>query len=104
MCYNIGMSSEKFEINLRGGAEVLQEMSKGIIKESGSKIESRARRIITSMSGGKDLSIDISAPAVGIISVGKRAIVKVEINYKNSRGRFIADTALKKSIDAGRIK
>ena len=104
MCYNIGMSSERFEINLKGGAEVLQEMSKGIIKESGSKIESRAKRIISSMSGGKDLSIDISAPAVGIISAGKRAIVKVEISYKNSRGRYIADTALRKSIDAGRIK
>jgi len=98
------MSSERFEINLKGGAEVLQEMSKGIVQESALKIENRARRIASSMSGGKDLSIDISSPTVGIISVGKRAIVKIEIGYKNSRGRFIADTALKKSIDAGRIK
>ena len=104
MCYNIRMSSERFEINLKGGAEVLQEMSKGIVQESALKIENRARRIASSMSGGKDLSIDISSPTVGIISVGKRAIVKIEIGYKNSRGRFIADTALKKSIDAGRIK
>lgn len=96
------MKDVGFSLNIQGGGEVLQNMAKNIVQERSNKIASRANQIVKSMSGGENLGVEAKAPQVGVIGRGARAIGRVEITYTNSRGQYIATTALKKSLDAGR--
>lgn len=80
-----------FQLDLRGGADVLQNMAMEQVRRSTKAIESRAN-------GLSNVKF-ASSVSVGINKRGQRAIGIVSANTKNP----YAVSLLKKSIDAGRV-
>lgn len=84
-----------FQLDLKGGAEVLQNMAMPIVTKATNAIASRASQL----SGFKFRP----TTTIGVNVKGARALGKVEYKATNPHDRNIAMDALQKSIDAGRV-
>lgn len=90
-----------FQLDLAGGAEVLQNMAAPLIRQSAQAVGSRAQSMAGSISSNAP-TINVSTE-VGVIKRGQRAIGTVSANPVNARQRYVAIEALKKSLDAGKV-
>lgn len=84
-----------FQLDLTGGAVVLQQMAMKQVQASARSIASRAQSI-----SGVEMSV---TSGVGMIKRGDRAIATVSANGKNAHETYKATTALMKSTDAGKV-
>lgn len=89
-----------FQLDLSGGAEVLQRMAQPMIKKSGEAIASRANSMAREISS-KPPKIT-SHTSVGTIKRGARAISVVK-GDGDARDAYIASEAIRKSLDAGKV-
>ena len=90
-----------FQLDLAGGAEVLQNMAAPLIRQSAIAVANRARGMGSSISSNAPV-FEVSV-ATGVIKRGQRAIGTVSANPVNDRQRYVAIEALKKSMDAGKV-
>ena len=103
MGYTIGMSKSSFSLDIpEAGLAILQNMSMAVVKQSANAMAVRARSMSSSLSSDPP-SISVST-SVGTIKRGVRAIATVSAEGKNARQNYIGFMALKKAIDAGRVK
>lgn len=95
-----------FWLNLDGGAYVLQKMAQGVVKQSAQAIQARATSIVPSVMARSDR---VAPPTftvetrVRFNSRGARAIAIVR-GGGTSRQMYLANMALAKSINAGRVR
>lgn len=90
----------RFQLNLAGGAEILQNMAASAVNQSANAIAGRARSNAASLSS-KPPKIDVYS-SVGVIKRGSRAIAVVRADG-NSRDVYIATKAISKAKDAGKV-
>lgn len=90
-----------FQLDLSGGADVLQNMAMSQINQSAQAVGSRAQSMANSISSQAP-TINVSTQ-VGVIKTGQRAIGTISANPANARQRYVAIEALKKSLDAGKV-
>ena len=89
-----------FQLDLSGGAEVLQQMAQPLIDKSGQAIASRANSMAKEISSNPPA---IKAKTnVGVIKRGSRAISTVQ-GGGDARDAYIASEAIRKSLDAGKV-
>ena len=90
-----------FQLDIQGGRDILQNMSKSVIEQSANAIAARARSIASSISSNPP-DIEVSTN-VGTIRNGMRAIGTVSAQAADQHQLYIAHQALEKSKDAGRV-
>ncbi len=101
MLYNTGMGRNvTFQLDLKGGAEILQRMAAPIVKKSADAIASRAQSNASSMTS-KPPTIKVFS-SVGVIKRGSRAIAIVRADG-SSRDVYIAAQSIRKAKDAGKV-
>lgn len=83
------------------GMAILQRMAKPVIKKAGMAILARAASMASSIS--TDPPTFTIEDEVGVIKRGTRAITTVSAPFTNTREEYVANQALAKSKDAGRI-
>lgn len=89
-----------FQLDLKGGAEILQRMAAPIVKKSADAIASRAQSNASSMTS-KPPTIKVFS-SVGVIKRGSRAIAVVK-GGGTQRDVYIATEAIRKAKDAGKL-
>lgn len=89
-----------FQLDPKGGAEVLQQMMMPTIRRAGEQIASRAESMAGSVSTNPP-KISVST-AVGRIKRGERAIATIRADGLNAHSNYIGHMVLVKSKDAGR--
>lgn len=90
-----------FQLDPKGGEEILQRMVAPTIRKSAEAIAARARSMVQSMTS-KPLEITVSNE-IGIIRRGLRSIATVRARSNTKHGLYVARMALTKSRDAGRV-
>lgn len=90
-----------FQLDPKGGEDILQRMVAPTIEKAAQAIASRASSMAGSLTS-EPVDITVSN-AIGIIRRGNRAISTVRANAKTKHGAYIARIALTKSRDAGRV-
>ena len=91
-----------FQLDLHGGADLLQLMAMKQVKKSTEAIAARANGMTTSMSSNPP-KIETNTE-VGMIKKGDRAIGTIYANVENKHEHFVAAEAILKSIDAGKVR
>lgn len=91
----------RFQLNLSGGADVLQNMAQRVVNNSAKSIAGRANSVAGSMTS-KPPTFKVYS-SVGVIKRGQRAISVVKSESTNPRQTYIANQALVKSRDAGKL-
>lgn len=91
-----------FQLDPKGGEEILQRMVAPTIQKSAEAIASRARSMAASMTSDPP-EITVSNE-IGIIRRGNRAISTVKAKGNTKRAQYIGRIALSKSRDAGRVQ
>lgn len=89
-----------FQLDLKGGAEILQRMAAPIVKKSADAIASRAQSNASSMTS-KPPTIKVFS-SVGVNKRGSRAIAVVK-GGGTQRDVYIATEAIRKAKDAGKL-
>lgn len=89
------MAKNTFQLDLKGGREVLTKMARPMVFKSTQAIASRAARL-----AGINFKV---SKAVGVNKKGERALGEISFSSTDKRDLFLATDALKKSIDAGRV-
>lgn len=90
-----------FVLDPAGGAEILQNMSAKVIKQSAEAIAARARSMASSISDNPpEISV---ATKVGTIKRGVRAIATISAIGSDAHENYIGHIALAKAKDAGRV-
>lgn len=90
----------RFQLNLAGGAEILQNIAASAVNQSANAIAGRARSNAASLSS-KPPKIDVYS-SVGVIKRGSRAIAVVK-GGGTQRDVYIATEAIRKAKDAGKL-
>lgn len=90
-----------FQLDLTGGAAVLQVMAAPEVRKSANAISQRAGSMASSMSSNPP-NIRVSTE-VGVIKRGLRAIATVS-GGGDARQTYIAHEAIKKAVDAGKVR
>lgn len=91
----------KFQLDPKGGEDILQRMVEPTITKSAQAIAARASSMAQSMtSEPPEISV---VNTIGIIKRGMRAISTVRSVGKNKHAQYIGRLALSKSRDAGRV-
>lgn len=85
------------------GDIILQNMAAQTGKLSAESIAQRANSIGAAMDTDNAPTFEVYSN-VGTIKKGRRAISTVKANANNQRSAYIARQALRKAIDAGRLK
>lgn len=89
-----------FQLDPRGGAEVLQQMMMPTIRKSGAAIAARGQSMASGISSNPP-KVTVSTK-VGIIKRGQRAIATVRAEGNNAHANYIGHIVLAKAKDAGR--
>lgn len=90
-----------FQLDPKGGEDILQKMVEPTIRKAANAIADRATSMVQSMSSNPP---EISTSnAIGIIRRGMRAISTIKATGNNKHALYIARVALKKAKDAGRV-
>lgn len=96
------MSKEvTFQLDISAASTILTEMAMPTIKRSGEAIAARAQGMINATSSKAPEFA--TKTRVGIIKRGNRAIATVSAPTSDEHEKYIANAALSKSIDAGRV-
>lgn len=90
-----------FQLDPKGGEDILQNMVAPLIEQSGKAILQRAQSMASSMSSNPP-EITLST-SVGTIRRGTRAIATITSKGKDAHQDYIGHQALFKSKDAGRV-
>lgn len=96
------MADATFSLDLIGGREVLTEMCAPIVEKSANAIAERAGEVAGKMTNKDTPKFNVSV-ATGTIKRGQRAVATVQATANNSRMEYIANMALSKSKDAGKV-
>lgn len=96
------MADATFSLDLVGGREVLTEMCAPLVQASANAVAERAGEIAGKMTNKDTPKFNVSV-ATGTISRGQRAIATIQATATNSRMEYIANVALSKSKDAGKV-
>jgi hypothetical protein len=100
--YTIIMAKQvSFQLDTKGGEDILQIMSLPIIKQAGEAIAARARSMASSQSNNPP-TITLTT-SVGTIKRGLRAIATISAEGDDPHSKFIGHQALAKARDAGRV-
>lgn len=100
--YTVGMSSDvSFQLDAKGGEDILTGLAMATIKQSGEAIQARAVAMAGSMSSDPP-EITLTTQ-VGTIKRGVRAIATIRSSGKNAHQNYIGVLALRKAKDAGRV-
>ena len=94
-------SDVTFQLDPKGGEEILQNMAMATIEKSAEAIASRARSMAASISS-QPPEINVSTK-IGTIRRGVRAIATVSATGVDAHQNYIGHSVLNKSKDAGRI-
>lgn len=90
-----------FQLDPKGGEDILQRMVAPVIERSAKAIQSRAQGMAGSTSTDPpDISVSMT---VGVIKRGRRAIATVQSDSGDKHQSYIGRQALSKSKDAGRV-
>lgn len=100
--YNIYIMSKDvtFQLDQRGGEQVLTDMAMPVVTKKAQAIASRARSMASSISSDPP-SITVESK-VGTIKRGKRAIATIRAIGADDHSNYIGHVALSKARDAGR--
>lgn len=90
-----------FQLDPKGGEDILQKMVEPTIRKSAQAIASRAAAMAGSLSSNPP-EITVSNE-IGIIRRGTRAISTVKATGNTKHAQYIGRIALSKSRDAGRV-
>lgn len=90
-----------FSLDLGGGAYVLQTMAKSAVQAAGERIAGRATAMAASISS--EPPTITCKTSVRRIKKGERAVAIVGTDTNDEHERYIARTAISKSIDAGKV-
>lgn len=90
-----------FQLDPRGGKQILERMVAPTITTSAQAIANRARGMAGSISSDPP-TITVTS-TVGTIKRGTRAISTIRAEGNNARDNYIGHIALAKSKDAGRV-
>lgn len=90
-----------FQLDPKGGEDILQRMMMPVVDKSAKAIAARARGIASSQTQSPPL-ITVETK-VGIIRHGQRAIATVKAEGIDNHANYIGHQALVKSKDAGRV-
>ena len=91
-----------FQLDTKGGEEVLTALAAPVIKRSADAIAARATAMASSMSSNPP-TISVST-AIGTIKKGIRAYATITAEGNgDAHSDYIANTVLAKSKDAGRV-
>lgn len=90
-----------FQLDPKGGEDILQRMAVPIIRQAADAIADRAKSM-ASKSTSNPPEISVSS-AVGIIRKGTRAISTVKAQGNTKHAQYIGHMVLKKAKDAGRV-
>lgn len=94
-------SDVTFQLDPKGGEEILQNMAMATITQSAKAIATRAQTMAASVSA-EPPEIEVTTH-VGTIRRGVRAIATVKAIGKNAHQNYIGHSVLLKSKDAGRV-
>lgn len=99
---NIMTKTITFQLDTKGGEDVLTNMVMPTIKQSAEAIAARATGMAGSLSSDPP-SIDVST-SIGTIKRGTRAIALVKVDADgDAHKQYVGVVALRKSLDAGRV-
>lgn len=102
MGYTVDMAKKlTFQLDPKGGEDILQRMMMPVVDKSAKAIAARARSIAASQA--KNPPTITVETKVGIIRRGQRAIATVKAEGDDSHSNYIGHQALVKSKDAGRV-
>ncbi len=90
-----------FQLDPKGGAEILQKKAAKVVQKSAEAIAARAASMASSIAS-ETPTISVSTK-VGTIKRGKRAIATVSAVGKNQHENYVGHIALAKAKDAGRV-
>lgn len=90
-----------FQLDTKGGEDILQRMIAPTIEKSAAAIQARAQSMASSMSSHPpEITMTTS---VGVIRRGVRAIATVRAVGRDAHQAYIGHQAIAKSKDAGRV-
>lgn len=101
MRYTNDMADNFYLDTSAAGLEVLQGLAMPVVQRSAAAIAARARSMAGEMSS-ETIAFETTS-RVGTIKQGTRAIATVTASGLDAHQSYIADVALKKSKDAGRV-
>jgi len=93
--------NESFQLDVKGGQDVLQKMAAPLVKQSAEAIAARARGMASSLSSNPP-TITVETK-VGTIKRGLRAIATVKAEGSDAHENYIGHKVLAKAKDAGRV-
>lgn len=96
------MKDVSVQIDLGGGAQILQVMAMKTVEQSANAIAARANSMAASVSS-EPIEFEVTSN-VGVIKNGARAIATVHANTTGAHQGYVARTVLAKSKDGGRVK